>query len=215
MLARHYTTRGGGGGGYAAAIFPLGEYDPLSPRYVLVVLKWRKNRRIFKARRVFSFHFVQSDLYASQQTTTIVRRLRVNPTTHDWLRLSWTCPWWSKICRSCDWPIIPLSTFIVTVHDKMLLFTFARGSPEWLSFLKNLQYPCYFWQRLHSTTFYAARKVSNKNVWTNNICMLRNFVLSYLFQGFKLRTKVDLFKVSRTSYFLTVNCLIFLHKSSL
>ena len=31
----------------------------LSPRYVLVVLKWRKNRSVFKARRVFSFDIVQ------------------------------------------------------------------------------------------------------------------------------------------------------------
>ena len=80
-----------------------------SPRYVLVVLKWRKNRIIFKPRRVFSFDFVQSDsflyFYASQPTSTIVRRLRVNPTTHDWLRLSWTCPWPSKICPSCESPI--------------------------------------------------------------------------------------------------------------
>ena len=29
----------------------------------------------------------------------------MNPTTHDWLRLSWTCPWPSKICPSCEWPI--------------------------------------------------------------------------------------------------------------
>ena len=33
----------------------------LSARYVLVVLKWRKNRSIFKARWVFSFAVVQSD----------------------------------------------------------------------------------------------------------------------------------------------------------
>ena len=43
--------------------------------------------------------------YASQPTSTIVRRLRVNPTTHDWLRLSWTCPWPSKIFPSCESPI--------------------------------------------------------------------------------------------------------------
>ena len=36
----------------------------LSARYVLVVLKWRKNRSIFnKARRVFSFDIVQSDSF--------------------------------------------------------------------------------------------------------------------------------------------------------
>ena len=40
----------------------------LSPRYVLVVLKWRKNRSIFKARRVFSFDFVQSDSFLCQPT---------------------------------------------------------------------------------------------------------------------------------------------------
>ena len=44
-------------------------------------------------------------VYASRPTRTIVRRLRVNPTTHDWLRLSWTCPWPSKICLLCEWPI--------------------------------------------------------------------------------------------------------------
>ena len=38
----------------------------LSPRYVLVVLKWRKNRSIFKARRVFSFDIVQSDSFLCQ-----------------------------------------------------------------------------------------------------------------------------------------------------
>ena len=38
----------------------------LSPRYVLVVLKWRKNRSIFKARRVFSFDIVQSDSFPCQ-----------------------------------------------------------------------------------------------------------------------------------------------------
>ena len=40
----------------------------LSPRYVLVVLKWRKNRSIFKARLVFSFGFVQSDSFLCQPT---------------------------------------------------------------------------------------------------------------------------------------------------
>ena len=40
----------------------------LSPRYVLVVLKWRKNRSTFKARRVFSFDFVQSDSFLCQPT---------------------------------------------------------------------------------------------------------------------------------------------------
>ena len=38
----------------------------LSARYVLVVLKWRKNRSIFKARRVFSFDIVQSDSFLCQ-----------------------------------------------------------------------------------------------------------------------------------------------------
>ena len=40
----------------------------LSPRYVLVLLKWRKNRSIFKARRVFSFNIVQSDSFLCQPT---------------------------------------------------------------------------------------------------------------------------------------------------
>ena len=40
----------------------------LSPRYVLVVLKWPKNRSIFNARRVFSFDFVQSDSFLCQPT---------------------------------------------------------------------------------------------------------------------------------------------------
>ena len=40
----------------------------LSPRYVLVVLKWRKNRSTFKARRVYSFDFVQSDSFLCQPT---------------------------------------------------------------------------------------------------------------------------------------------------
>ena len=42
----------------------------LSPRYVLVVLKWRKNRSTFKPRRVsvFSFDFVQSDSFLCQPT---------------------------------------------------------------------------------------------------------------------------------------------------
>ena len=38
----------------------------LSARYVLVVLKWRKNRSIFKARRVFSFDIVQCDSFLRQ-----------------------------------------------------------------------------------------------------------------------------------------------------
>ena len=38
----------------------------LSPRYVLVVLKWRKNRSIFTARRVFSFDIVQSNSFLCQ-----------------------------------------------------------------------------------------------------------------------------------------------------
>ena len=38
----------------------------LSARYVLVVLKWRKNLSIFKARRVFSFDIVQSDSFPCQ-----------------------------------------------------------------------------------------------------------------------------------------------------
>ena len=38
----------------------------LSSRYVLAVLKWRKNRSIFKARRVFSFDIVQSDSFLCQ-----------------------------------------------------------------------------------------------------------------------------------------------------
>ena len=49
-----------------------------------------------------------TNFYASQPTSTIVRRLRVNPTIHDWLR-SWTCPWPSKICPSCEWPIRELT----------------------------------------------------------------------------------------------------------
>ena len=76
----------------------------LSPRSVLVVLKWRKNRSIFKARRVFSFdilHWV-THFFASQPTSTIVRRLRMNPTTHDY-RGRALGP--SKICPSCEWPI--------------------------------------------------------------------------------------------------------------
>ena len=38
----------------------------LSARYVLVVLKWWKNRSIFKARRVFSFDFVQNGSFLCQ-----------------------------------------------------------------------------------------------------------------------------------------------------
>ena len=38
----------------------------LSARYDLVVLKWRKNRSIFKARWVFSFDIVQSDSFLYQ-----------------------------------------------------------------------------------------------------------------------------------------------------
>ena len=40
----------------------------LSSRYVRVVLKWWKNRSIFKARRVFSFDIVQSDSFLCQPT---------------------------------------------------------------------------------------------------------------------------------------------------
>ena len=38
----------------------------LSPRYVLVVLKWWKNRSIFTARRAFSFDIVQSNSFLCQ-----------------------------------------------------------------------------------------------------------------------------------------------------
>ena len=83
----------------------------LSPRYVLVVLKIVKindERIVVLLKRVGSFLSISykvTHFYASQPTSTLVRRLRVNPTTHDWLRLSWTCSWPSKICPSCESPI--------------------------------------------------------------------------------------------------------------
>ena len=43
-------------------------HSRLSVRYVLVVLKWRKNRSIFIARLVFSFDIVQSDSFLCQPT---------------------------------------------------------------------------------------------------------------------------------------------------
>ena len=57
----------------------------LSPRYVLIVLKWRKNRSIFKARRVFSFDFVQSDSFLCQPTDEHNRETFVCESDHSWL----------------------------------------------------------------------------------------------------------------------------------
>ena len=72
------------------------------------LLYWNDERILVFLKRVGSFLSISykvTHFYASQPTSTIVRRLRVNPTTHDWLRLSWTCPCPSKICPSCEWPI--------------------------------------------------------------------------------------------------------------
>ena len=74
----------------------------LSPRYVLVVLKWRKNRSIFKARRVFSFDIVQSDSFLCKPANENNREAFAYESDHS-RRLSWTCPWPSKICSSCEW----------------------------------------------------------------------------------------------------------------
>ena len=49
----------------------------LSARYVLVVLKWRMNRGIFKARRVFSFDIVITKWLISMPASRRVRCLRV------------------------------------------------------------------------------------------------------------------------------------------
>ena len=71
------------------------------------LLYWNDKRIVVFLKRVgslLSISYKVTHFYASQPTSTIVRRLRVNPTTHDWLRLSWTCPWPSKICL-CEWPI--------------------------------------------------------------------------------------------------------------
>ena len=86
----------------------------------------RFNRWSFKAgftvllKRVGSFlsiSYKETHFNASQPTSTIVRRLRVNPTTHDWLRLSWTCPWPSKICPSCESPINGLHCTVETKRE--------------------------------------------------------------------------------------------------
>ena len=72
------------------------------------LLYWNDERNVVFLKRVGSFLSISykvTQFYASQLTSTIVRRLRVNPITHNWLRLSWTCPWPSKICLSCEWPI--------------------------------------------------------------------------------------------------------------
>ena len=71
------------------------------------LLYWNDERIVVFLKRVGSFLSISykvTHFYASQQTSTIVMRLRVNPTSHDWLRLSWMCPWPSKICPSCEWP---------------------------------------------------------------------------------------------------------------
>ena len=73
------------------------------------LLYWNDERIVVLLKRVGSFLSISykvTHFYASQPTSTIVRHLRVNATTHDWLRLSWTCPWPSKICPSCESPII-------------------------------------------------------------------------------------------------------------
>ena len=48
----------------------------------------------------------------------------MNPTTHDRLQLSWTCPWpskISKICPSCEWPISQYDVYqIITSFDTVL-----------------------------------------------------------------------------------------------
>ena len=72
------------------------------------LLYWNDERIVVLLKRVgffLSISYKVTHFYASQPTSTIVRLLRVNPTTHDWLRLSWTCPWPSKICPSCESPI--------------------------------------------------------------------------------------------------------------
>ena len=72
------------------------------------LLYWNDERIVVFLKRVGSFlsmSYKVTHFYASQPTSTIVRRLRVNPTTHDWLRLSGTCPWPLKICPSCEWPV--------------------------------------------------------------------------------------------------------------
>ena len=67
------------------------------------LLYWNDERIVVYLKRVGSFLSISykvTHFYSSQPTSTIVSRLLVNPTTHDW-----TCPWPSKICPSCEWPI--------------------------------------------------------------------------------------------------------------
>ena len=69
----------------------------LSPRYVLVVLKWRKNRSIFKPRRprvgsFLSISYKVTHFYASQPRSTIVRRLVRRPKLQKVLRSEVTLP---------------------------------------------------------------------------------------------------------------------------
>ena len=73
------------------------------------LLYWNDERIVVLLKRVGSFLSISykvTHFYASQPTSTIVRPLGVNPTTHDWLlRWSWTCPRPSKIYPSCESPI--------------------------------------------------------------------------------------------------------------
>ena len=73
------------------------------------VLCWNDERIVVYLKRVgssLSISYKVTHFYASQPTDEHNRdAFACNPTTHDWLRLSWMCPWPSKICPSCEWPI--------------------------------------------------------------------------------------------------------------
>ena len=90
------------------------------------LLYWNDERIVVFLKRIGSFLSISykvTHFCASQPTSTIVRRLHVNPTARDWLRLSWTCPWLSKICPSCEWPIISRAC-----TRKCLASVFGQGS---------------------------------------------------------------------------------------
>ena len=119
----------------------------LSPRDVLVVLKWRKNRSTFKARRVFSFDFVQSDSFLCQPTDEHNRERFACESDHSRLAtiildvpvavenlpVVWIAYYASEQLQWHIWPTFPLN-FFMKFSQKMslyLFYTMVQKSQKW------------------------------------------------------------------------------------
>ena len=105
----------------------------LSPRYVLVVLKWRKNRSTFKARRVFSSDFVQSDSFLCQPTDEHNRETFACESNHS--RLATIILDVPVAVKSLPvvWIAYKGETFVTTIYFLVLNIVLSKSTIELLS----------------------------------------------------------------------------------